>query len=40
MTRARKVRMTALLFLARPTILGLLVFRLIPIGWSFAPVLL
>ena len=34
MTRARKVRMTALLFLA-PTILGLLIFRLIPIGWSF-----
>ena len=34
MTRARKVRTTALLFLA-PTILGLLVFRLIPIGWSF-----
>lgn len=35
MTRARKVRTTALLFLA-PTILGLLVFRLIPIGWAFA----
>lgn len=35
MRSSRKVRITALLFLA-PTIIGLLVFRLIPIGWSFA----
>jgi multiple sugar transport system permease protein len=35
MRSSRKVRVTALLFLA-PTIIGLLVFRLIPIGWSFA----
>ena len=34
MRSSRKVRITALLFLA-PTIIGLLVFRLIPIGWSF-----
>lgn len=35
MRTSSKVRITALLFLA-PTIIGLLVFRLIPIGWSFA----
>jgi multiple sugar transport system permease protein len=35
MRSSRKVRITALLFLA-PTIIGLLVFRLVPIGWSFA----
>ena len=34
MTRTQRIRLTALIFLA-PTIAGLLVFRLIPIGWSF-----
>jgi len=34
-TYQQKVRITALLFLL-PTIVGLLVFRLVPIGWAFA----
>ena len=35
MRNNRQIRLTALLFLA-PTIIGLLAFRLLPIGWSFA----
>ncbi len=35
MQASRKIRLTALLFLA-PTIIGLVAFRLVPIGWSFA----